>query len=168
MILPLLSAVTALLIGLAMPGLASAQPVAYTAPGPTNMRTGPGTDHAVVARVAGGSTVTVHGCLSDYSWCDTSSQGTRGWIFAGRLEFEHGGRLVPIQSNGSSFEAPRVVFDDAGSQETTPGADFGYLGGSPTFEEDDLRAGRRDRPAPDLPAAAPNAPCPIDPDGAPC
>ena len=33
---------------------------------------GPGTDYPVVGKLARGAVVNVHGCLTDYSWCDVN------------------------------------------------------------------------------------------------
>jgi uncharacterized protein YraI len=108
----LLLAAAALIGALAAPTIAAAQTIAYTVPGRlTNMRAGPGTDFPVVAQVLGGSVVNVYGCLSDYSWCDSSVQGVRGWIATSRLEFQYAGGLVPIPRYYSYFDAPIIEFN---------------------------------------------------------
>jgi uncharacterized protein YraI len=102
-------AAAALVGAFALPTIAAAQSIAYTF-GRTNMRAGPGVDYPVVAQVLGGSVVNVYGCLSDYSWCDTSVQGVRGWIATSRLEFEYAGGLVPFPSYYQYFGAPIIGF----------------------------------------------------------
>jgi len=108
----LISAALALLGAVALPTLAAAQSVAYAVPGsPTNMRAGPGVDYPVVAYIRGGSAVDVYGCLSDFSWCDSSVDNVRGWVSTTRLEFEYAGDLVPIPRYYSYFDAPIIGFD---------------------------------------------------------
>ena len=107
-----LLAAVALFGALAGPGVAAAQSIAYTIPySTTNMRAGPGLDYPVVAIVRGGSPVTVYGCVSDFSWCDSIVQNVRGWISTTRLEFEYGGNLVPIPRYYTYFRAPIIGFD---------------------------------------------------------
>ena len=90
-------AAAALIGAFALPTIAAAQSIAYTVPGGrTYMRAGPGVDFPIVAQVLGGSVVEVYGCLSDFSWCDSSVQGIRGWIASSRLEFDYAGGLVPF------------------------------------------------------------------------
>lgn len=168
-------AMVALLAGLAAPAIAQAQTVAYAAPGLTNMRAGPGTEYEVIARVRGGSAVIVYGCLQNFLWCDSSVESIRGWISTTRLEFEYAGNLVPLQPYYRYFNAPEVVFNfgywdrhyrdrpfyhrrHRDRPPRTEGADFGYLGGSPDFEEDDVRAGRRYRQGADLDPNPPTQP----------
>jgi uncharacterized protein YraI len=100
-----------LLGGLGFPGLAAAQTIAYAAPGTTNLRTGPGTQFPVIARVVGGSRVHVLGCLGDRSWCDVLVQDIRGWMYAGRLQFVYAGRRVYVPEYYAYFDAPVVRFD---------------------------------------------------------
>ena len=106
-----LLAAVALLGALALPHVAAAQTIAYAAPGRTNMRAGPGLDFPVIAQILGGSAVNVHGCVSDFSWCDASVQNVRGWVSTTRLEFEYGGNLVPLPRYYSAFDAPVILFD---------------------------------------------------------
>ena len=77
---------------------------AYTAAGTTNMRSGPGMQFAIIAKVRGGSPVSVEGCLQDQSWCRASAQGIRGWISATRLERLHAQR--------PGMTPPTIAFDE--------------------------------------------------------
>ncbi len=91
---------------------AAAQSIAYAVPtGTTNMRAGPGFDYPVIAIIRGGSAVNVYGCLSDFSWCDSSVQDIRGWVSTTRLQFQYGGNLVPMPRYYSYFDAPIIGFD---------------------------------------------------------
>lgn len=96
------------LVAALIPGLADAG-TAYTTAGLSNMRTGPGTNHPVIARVAGGSRVEVTGCLENFDWCDSVVQGMHGWISSSRLEFMHAGQLVPLRSFYTFFNIPIIV-----------------------------------------------------------
>jgi uncharacterized protein YraI len=106
-----LLAAAAFVVALALPGIAAAQTIAYAVGGTTNMRAGPSTEYPVVAKIRGGSQVYVHGCISDYSWCDCEVQGIRGWVYAGRLEFLYAGRRVYVPEYYAYFGAPIVSFN---------------------------------------------------------
>jgi uncharacterized protein YraI len=104
----------ALLLGalaLAAPRTASAQELAYSVPGSTNVRAGPGTQFPVVARVRGGVEIYVFGCLSDRAWCDVQVYETRGWMSSRRLEFVYGGSRVLVPEYYSYFDAPIISFN---------------------------------------------------------
>ena len=101
----ILMAVT--LLAALIPGLANAA-TAYTAGGLSNMRAGPGMHYPVLARVVGGSRVDVRGCLENFAWCDSIVQGMRGWISSSRLEFLHGGQLVPLPGFYTFFNVPII------------------------------------------------------------
>ena len=64
------------------------------------LRAGPMIDYPVVLLLHPGSRVYVHGCLSDYRWCDISYAGERGWVYAEYLDYPYGGRLVPLIQYG--------------------------------------------------------------------
>jgi uncharacterized protein YraI len=95
----------------ASPHSASAQSIAYSVPGSTNVRAGPGTQYPVVARVRGGVEILVYGCLSDRAWCDVQVYETRGWMSSRRLEFEYAGSYVPVPEYYAYFDAPIIRFD---------------------------------------------------------
>lgn len=98
-------------------GGAQAQTIAYTAPGATNLRAGPGTNYAVIRTVRGNRRVRVHGCLENRAWCDVTVQRTRGWMAASRLQFTYAGRRVFVPNYFAYFGAPIVTFG------------YGYWGG---------------------------------------
>src|SRR5690242_15051508 len=71
---------------------------------------GPGNDHPLVARVAPGVNVHVQGCLSDYTWCDVTFGGNRGWVYAGELAYTYQSRRVPILDYGPRIGLPVITF----------------------------------------------------------
>jgi uncharacterized protein YraI len=71
---------------------------------------GPGNDYPAVARLAPGVRVSVQGCLSDYSWCDVTFGGNRGWVYAGELGYAYENRRVPIVQYGPQIGLPIVTF----------------------------------------------------------
>jgi uncharacterized protein YraI len=89
-------------------GLASAQD-AFTSR-PMNLRAGPNRDYPLVAQLDEGAPLEVHGCLSDWSWCDVSFEDTRGWIYAGGVSFVYQGERVPLYSYGPSLGLPIITF----------------------------------------------------------
>src|SRR5215469_9105165 len=89
-------------------GLASAQD-AYTSR-PMNVRAGPNREYPLVAQLKEGAPLDVHGCLSDWSWCDVSFDDNRGWIYAGGVSFVYQGGRVPLYSYGPSLGLPIITF----------------------------------------------------------
>ena len=89
-------------------GLASAQD-AFTSR-PMNLRAGPNRDYPLVAQLDAGAPLEVYGCLNDWSWCDVSTDDTRGWIYAGGVSFVYQGERVPLYSYGPSLGLPIITF----------------------------------------------------------
>jgi uncharacterized protein YraI len=77
---------------------------------PMNVRAGPNRDYPLVAQLSGGAPLDIRGCLSDWSWCDASFDGGRGWIYAGGLSFVYEGERVPLYSYGPHLGLPIVTF----------------------------------------------------------
>lgn len=103
---PLIYSLAALLLGSV--GLASAQD-AYTSR-PMNVRAGPNREYPLVAQLDAGAPLDVHGCLSDWSWCDVSFDDSRGWIYAGGVSFVYQGGRVPLYSYGPNLGLPVITF----------------------------------------------------------
>jgi uncharacterized protein YraI len=96
--------------GLALaPSGASAQTAAYTSE-PVDLYAGPSGDYPVVAQLGPGQPVTVMGCVGDYSWCDITVPGLRGWVYAGYLSYPYQGAYVPLESYGAAIGLPIVTF----------------------------------------------------------
>lgn len=93
---------------LAAVGIASAQN-AYTSR-PMNVRAGPDREYPLVAQLPPGAPVNVNGCISDWSWCDVSFDGNRGWVYSGGLSYVYQGERVPFYSYAPSFGLPIVTF----------------------------------------------------------
>ena len=104
---PIISSLAALL--LAAFGIASAQD-AYTTR-PKNVRAGPNQDYPLVARLDSGAPLDVHGCLSDWSWCDVSfADDGRGWIYSDGVSFVYQGERVPLYSYAPSLGLTVITF----------------------------------------------------------
>ena len=71
---------------------------------------GRGTQYPVVTTLSAGSTVTIHGCLSGWSWCDTSWRGARGWVSGSYLESIYEGRRVVVPRYGTAIGLPIISF----------------------------------------------------------
>jgi uncharacterized protein YraI len=76
-------ALTAGYAGAAAPGVTTAN---------VNLRAGPGTAYPVVVTVPKGSPITTYGCQGNYSWCDVSWGGERGWMSASYIYVTYQGR----------------------------------------------------------------------------
>ena len=98
----------ALIGALAAPGLAAAAN-AYTT-GDVNSRAGPSVNFPRVTTLPAGVAVTIHGCLSDLGWCDTSWRGQRGWVSGRYLEYLYDDRRVLVRDYGSRIGVPIISF----------------------------------------------------------
>jgi uncharacterized protein YraI len=92
----------------AAPAVASAASAYVT--NPVNIFAGPGNDYPLVASLAPGVRVNVQGCLSDYSWCDVTFSGNRGWVYAGELAYPYRSGRVPIVEYGPRLGLPVISF----------------------------------------------------------
>ncbi|SDE14061.1 SH3 domain-containing protein [Paraburkholderia lycopersici] len=88
---------------------ASAQTAAYTSE-PVELYAGPSGDYPVVSELGPGVPVTVMGCVSDYSWCDVTVPGLRGWVYGGYLSYPYEGSYVPLTNYGAAIGLPIVTF----------------------------------------------------------
>src|SRR4029079_12892940 len=68
--------------------------------GDVNLKAGPDPDYPSVADLRAGTSVSVMGCVRNYSWCDVASRGERGWVAAEFLEEDYQGRRVRIVEYG--------------------------------------------------------------------
>lgn len=89
----------AALIAAAVPlAPAIAQSMHATTSGPTRLYSGPQRDYPSVRTLRRGSMVNLQGCLRDWSWCDVTYRGERGWIAGDALRIRHDGRRRGIAS----------------------------------------------------------------------
>jgi uncharacterized protein YraI len=84
----------------ALPLLAQAQwQMAYTAR-TVNLRAGPARDYPIVAIIPSGYQIALQGCLADYTWCDVLAGPSRGWIYAGNINYAYQNTYVPVLNYG--------------------------------------------------------------------
>ena len=93
----------------AAPIAASAQQPAYVLNG-AEIYAGPGQDYPMVARIGPGVNVRVQGCLQDYTWCDVTFAGNRGWVYGGELGYAYQSRRVPVIEYGPQLALPVITF----------------------------------------------------------
>ena len=114
---------------------ASAQEAFTT--GDVNMRAGPGSRYPVVTTIPENREVFIHGCLSNWDWCDVSWRRNRGWVFSDYLEALWRGRRVVFDEYRTFVDVPFVSFS------------FGYWDrhyrDRPWFDDWDHWGDRRDR-----------------------
>jgi len=77
---------------------------------PVNMRAGPDRGFPLVTWLPGGTTVSVAGCISGWSWCDVIWGRNRGWVYARFLSFTFQNQPMPIIMGGSRSGFPIVTF----------------------------------------------------------
>jgi uncharacterized protein YraI len=78
--------------------------------GNVNMRSGPGTSYAQITTIPSGSTLTMHGCLNGYNWCDVSWSGRRGWVSSNYLQALYRNQRHPLVYAGPRIRIPIVTF----------------------------------------------------------
>ena len=96
-------------IGL-VPSTASAATRAGYVNASVNLRTGPAADYPRIVTLRGGQRVQIFGCINDWSWCDVSAAGYRGWVSAGYLDYDNNGRRVGISRQGAGIGLPVLSF----------------------------------------------------------
>lgn len=87
---------------------ASAQEAFTT--GDVNMRAGPGSRYPVVTTIPENREVFIHGCLSNWDWCDVSWRRNRGWVFSDYLEALYRSRRIAFDEYRSYVDIPFVRF----------------------------------------------------------
>lgn len=75
-----------------------------------NMRAGPGTRFPVVTTIPEERPVMIHGCLSDYDWCDVSWRSERGWVFSDYLDYLYNDRPVTFYEYRRRVDVPVISF----------------------------------------------------------
>jgi uncharacterized protein YraI len=98
-----------LLTAIAVPSLAQAQN-AYTTEF-VNLRAGPGLDYPVVFEVPPSQPLDSYGCLSDWSWCDVSVGGYRGWMAGQFIAYAYENNYVPLYVYGPRYHVPIISFN---------------------------------------------------------
>jgi uncharacterized protein YraI len=103
-----------------------------------NMRAGPGSRYPVVTTIPADREVFIHGCLSNWDWCDVSWRRNRGWVFSDYLEALYRSRRIGFDEYRTFIDIPFVSFS------------FGYWDrhyrNRPWFDDWDRWDDRRDRP----------------------
>lgn len=99
----------ALLAAVAVPGVAQAQN-AYTVT-TVNLRAGPGLEYPIVFPVPGNVALQTYGCLNDWSWCDVTVSGYRGWMAGDYIGYVYESRWVPVYEYGPRYNLPIISFN---------------------------------------------------------
>lgn len=75
-----------------------------------SVRAGPDDSYPEVAQLDADSPIQVMGCLDDWSWCDVTFDGNRGWLYSPDITYEYEGGYVPFYSYAPAFSIPVVTF----------------------------------------------------------
>ncbi|MDU6729813.1 MAG: SH3 domain-containing protein [Bradyrhizobium sp.] len=75
-----------------------------------NIRSGPNVRFPAVGVLGSGSSLTIHGCLSGYKWCDVSASGLRGWASGAHIQFIYETRRVYVPAYAPRVEIPTLTF----------------------------------------------------------
>jgi uncharacterized protein YraI len=99
----------ALLASLAVPSVASAF-AGYTTAN-VHLRAGPGVGYPSVLVVPYGAPTEIYGCLSDWSWCDCSWGGARGWVSGAYLQAMYQAQPVYLPAYAPRIGVPVISFE---------------------------------------------------------
>jgi len=75
-----------------------------------SVRAGPDDSYPEVAVLDADSPIQVMGCLDDWSWCDVTFDGNRGWLYSPDITYEYEGGYVPFYTYAPAFSVPVVTF----------------------------------------------------------
>jgi len=98
--------VGALLLTLSCAALAENAVTTETA----SVRAGPDDSYPEVALLDADSPIEVMGCLDDWSWCDVTFDGNRGWMYSPAITYEYEGGYVPFYTYAPTFSVPVISF----------------------------------------------------------
>ena len=98
--------VGALLFALSCAALAENAVTTETA----SVRAGPDDSYPEVAQLDADSPIEVMGCLDDWSWCDVTFDGNRGWMYSPDITYEYEGGYVPFYTYAPTFIVPVISF----------------------------------------------------------
>lgn len=75
-----------------------------------SVRAGPDDSYPEVTQLDAASPVEVMGCLDDWSWCDVTFDGNRGWLYSPDITYEYQGGYVPFYTYAPAFSVPVISF----------------------------------------------------------
>lgn len=77
-----------------------------------NMRSGPSTRYPAVTVIPVGTSVEIHGCLSDVPWCDVSFYNGRGWVAGRYVQAQYRSNRVYVEPGYyDNLGIPTVTFE---------------------------------------------------------
>jgi uncharacterized protein YraI len=79
--------------------------------GTVRMRAGPDDGYPLVRKIRSGNGLVVHGCLSDWSWCDAEFSGDRGWVPGDQLIRKTIEGRIPIIRAGAEVGIGQMNFN---------------------------------------------------------
>ncbi len=92
-----------------LPAPSQAQQMAYVSKD-VHMRAGPSRGYPVVAILHTGVSISVQGCLGDYTWCDVMIGPDRGWVYAGNIVYPYQGANGPVITYGPAIGIAIITF----------------------------------------------------------
>lgn len=83
----------------ALPGYATSR---------VEIKAGPDRDYPTVGVVRRGSSITINGCLNDWTWCDVTASRDRGWVRGDSIQAVQRGRRIAY---GAAWTVPTFAFN---------------------------------------------------------
>src|SRR5579863_7493688 len=78
--------------------------------GDVELRAGPDPDYPSVAMLSDGTSVSIMGCVDNWSWCDVATGPDRGWVPGDFLQEEYQGQRVFVPEYAAVIGIPVVTF----------------------------------------------------------
>jgi uncharacterized protein YraI len=104
------AAATAAMTLMTAGSVVQAQPQSAVTARPENLRAGPAPDYPMVAVLPAGFPLSVQGCLPEYTWCDVIAGQSRGWMYAGSINYYYQNRYVPVINYGAVLGIGALAF----------------------------------------------------------
>ena len=75
-----------------------------------SLRAGPDIGYPALDFIPAGTRLYVHGCIFDWSWCDVSVYGERGWVAGDFIDYPYDNRWVSVYDYGAVIGFPILRF----------------------------------------------------------
>lgn len=76
-----------------------------------NVRSGPGTGYSIIDTIDKNRLLDIRACTPNWTWCEVSMRGTRGWVKESQLRAVYKDRRVQISNYGERLSIPAVTFN---------------------------------------------------------
>jgi uncharacterized protein YraI len=80
-------------------------------PGPVDLRSGPDESFPIVASIPSKEHMELEGCLQNWTWCDISWNGQRGWVSGHAIEAIYQNKTSYVADIASTANVPVITYN---------------------------------------------------------